>query len=295
MTENEKEMTGKEYMESEAERKKKREEIRERFNEVVFPDPIMEPIYFGRTHKTAVQGKRLMRDAKSGAQYAVVSKKYHTVFHEDVVRNLIEAVPEEFGNPVFNVKMLNHGARMRAEVTFPDIDKKVNGSELDLMGRVGNSYDTSLQLGWEWGAKELVCENGLIAFVTKEQSKARHIYGAISRMQITDNLNAALEDFSDQHNIWLKWNETKLTELQIDEALTELPFSDPEKEKLKELPLMNHNNTAISSMKEPTLWTLNSAATQYAKHEVTSLKRSYELENKIAAAMASLSYIWNRE
>lgn len=293
MTENT-EMTGKEYMESEAEKKKKREEIRERFSEVVFPDPIMEPIYFGRTHKTAVQGKRLMRDAKSGAQYAIVSKKYHTVFHEDVVRNLVEAVPEEFGNPIFDVKMINNGARMRAEVTFPDIDKEINGSELDLMGRVGNSYDTSLQLGWEWGAKELVCENGLIAFVAKEQSRARHIYGAISRMQITDNLNAALEDFSEQHNIWLKWNETKLSELQIEEALSELPFSDPEKEKLKELPLMNHNNIAISAMKEPTLWALNSAATQYAKHEVTSLKRSYDLENKIATAMASLSFIWNR-
>lgn len=284
---------GRYFMKKEAEQKEKRAEIREKFPEIEFPDPILEPIYFGRTHKTAVDNKTLIRDANRGTQYAIVSSKYHIVYHENVIRNIIEAIPEEFGEPKFNIHMFGKGARMRATVVFPEIHKEVNGSELNLLCRVGNSYDTSLHLSWEWGAKELVCSNGLIAFVSKEKARAKHLYGAISKIEITKNLNAALEDFSEQHNIWIQWNETKLSELQIDEAFKRLPFSKNEKEKMKELPLINHGGISISTMPEPTLWAVNSAATQYAKHEVHSPKRAYELESKIARTMSTFSHILN--
>lgn len=278
---------GANFMQKEEEKMAQREEIREKFPHINFPNPVLEPIYFGRTHKTQVQNKKLIRDANTGTQYAIVSNKYHKVHHEDVLRNLISAIPDEFGEPVFDVNLLNDGALLAAEATFPAIASNINGSEQNLMVRIGNSYDTSLMLNWDWGAKELVCSNGLVAFVKKDASRARHLQGPITQMELQAHLTKVLETYSEQNDIWLKWSKRQLSELEFTNILEELPFSEKEKDSLIEIPIMNHDNTPLSKIEKPTVWTINSAATQFAKHNVTSEKRSLELEGKIAKSIAN--------
>jgi hypothetical protein len=48
---------------------------------------------------------------------------------------------------------------------------------------------------------------------------------------------------------------------------------------------MNHNNLSIAEIKKPTLWTINSAATQYAQHEVKSELRKMDLDRNITSGM----------
>src|SRR6056297_163441 len=100
--------TGAAFLQDEKKKMEDRKEIREKFPHIPFPDPVLEPIYYGRTHKTPVEGKKLIRDANSanGAQYAIVSDKYEKVHHEDVLKNLISAIPDEFGEPVFDINLM---------------------------------------------------------------------------------------------------------------------------------------------------------------------------------------------
>lgn len=287
MTEMKNTLLGADFMKMEEEKTAQRKEIRERFSNITFPDPVLEPIYFGRTIKTQVKNKRLIRDAGTGAQYAVVSDKYHKVHHEDVLRNLISAIPDEFGEPVFDINLINDGALLNAEVTFPEIASNINGSDQHLMVRVGNSYDTSRMLNWDWGAKELVCSNGLIAFVKKDSSRARHLQGPITQMELQTRLTKVLDSYSEQNDIWLEWSKRQLNELEFGSIFEELPFSEKERDELMEIPIMNHDNTPLSKVEKPTVWTINSAATQFAKHNITSEKRSFELEGKIAKSIAT--------
>lgn len=263
-----------------------RTEIQEQFTEIKFPEPVLEPLYFGRLNKTDVVGKKLILDKNEGTQYDVVSDKYHVVYHEEVVRKLLDSIPEEYGKADTKIKLYKSGARMKIDTLFPEMGEfKVNGSKLDPKIILKNSYDRSLNLAFDFGAEELICTNGLTAFVSKEKGRAKHISGSILNMNLSNTIKTSLDTFSDQHKLWISWAEKELSEIEVKTVIESLPFSEKEKENLMELPLINHSNTSLVGMKKPTLWAINSSATQYAKHEVKGELRKMELDRNITNGM----------
>jgi len=265
-----------------------RAEIRKKFP-AYWPNPILEEIYFGRLEKKFVENKRLIIDANTGAQFDVVSNKYNLVHHEDVLSNLLKACPKELGTPDINVLFWKDGARFRATATFPDLkDSEVKKGD-PVRPRVvfKNSYDRSSYLRFEYGAVQLVCSNGLVAYEKEGETSTKHL-GNTNIENLSDLIKDKIGNFASQLGIWQEW-----TELPIPEDLViiakKMPFSVKEQEKLLALPLTNHEGRTLTSLgSSATIWDLNSAATQFAKYEVQGVQRSLDLETGIAKFMDSI-------
>lgn len=280
--------TGTDVLEEEKRMDGIRAKIHEKFPHVNFPEPILEPLYYGRVKPEEVINRKLVLDAVSKTQFDIVSDAYKVVYHEDVLHRLLEALPEEYGEAKVSVNMYKDGARAKIQATFPELgDFKVNDSKIDPKVILRNSYDRSSNLIFEFGAVELICKNGMTAFVKRESSRAKHLEGAISKVQLQNTIQNSLSNFSDLHKIWIGWAEKELSMIQVMEVVEELPFTEKEREALLMLPLINHGGTTITTLNNSnTLWSINSAATQFVEHDIKSEIRKDEIELKIAKAIS---------
>jgi len=207
-------MNGKDLINKQNAREDIKTEIHEKYPDVVWPAPILEPIFYGRLDKNPIPGKNLILDKNSGTQYDIVSDQYELIYHEEVLHNLLNALPPEFGTPKINVQMFKNGARANVSASFPDMNEfEIKGSETEVEYRLKNSYDRSTHLKYSAGLNELVCSNGLRAFKTKEKGNAKHIGQTISSFQLEKRLKASLIDISETHKLWLQWAETKISEI----------------------------------------------------------------------------------
>lgn len=258
--------------------------IRERFSHVVFPEPVLEPIYYGRFDKTKVTNRKLVLDVNTGHQMDIVSDAYVLHRHEVMVNDLLEACPEEFGAPKVDIRIMRAGAVASVEAVFPEIGKfQVNGSAINPRIMLMNSYDRSRHLGFSWGARELVCTNGLVAFRERAGGKFKHISGSLGKAQIEMRVRGAMEEFSDQVGIWNEWSKTQIDVNTGQEIMEALDLSEAARKVLIDLPLMNDNGRTLRSIgKDLTLWNVTSAVTQFAQHEVESDVRRLDLEVNVA-------------
>ena len=263
------------------------EKIRGLFPDVDFPSPVIEPIFYGRLKPKKVTNRNLILDRDTGNQWDVVSDAYHLVHHEEILSMVMDSTPAEFGKPKFKTKFINDKARSVFTVSFPEIgDFKVDGSKINAKVVIGNSYDRSARVTYVWGADELVCSNGLRAFVKKGSKKVKHLTGSFSKIDFGEIMSGTLSQFSEQVGIWDQWSKKKLTEIQKEFMIGELPFTENEKEKIMLLPLLNKGGQTLTSLgKSATVWSINSASTQYTEHEVNSDVRKLELEGKIATSI----------
>jgi hypothetical protein len=281
-------MVGSELLELQRKAEAERVGIRMKYP-AAWPAPILEEIYFGRLEKQFVEGKRLIIDASTGTQFDVVSDKYKVVFHEDVLSNMLKACPEELGEPKIKLTFWKDGARFRATATFPDLaDFEVKkGDPVKPRVTFKNSYDRSSYLRFEFGAEQLVCSNGLVAYSKEAETSSKHL-GEVNIENLSDLIKNKVENFSEQLGIWQTWAELPIPEDLVIIA-KKMPFSPKEQEKLLARPLTNHGGKTLTGLgTHATLWDLNSAATQMAKHEIASVQRSLDLETDIAKFMDSI-------
>lgn len=269
-----------------------RKDIHKQFPEFTFPEPILEPIYFGRLNKTIVQDRKLVLDANTGVQYDVVSDRYNLIPHELIVDSLLKACPKEFGKPEVKLKGWSLGAGFRAEATFPEakMDKEITVGDMVTPRAVSySSYNRSTHYGVEVGGEQLICSNGLVIFKKDSVSKRRHIITAQKPELLESVITEFLEGWSERTGLWREWASKQLSLAEMEEITVALPFSEKEREKMMELPLLSHDGKFLKELgKTATLWDLNSAATQMAAHEIKSEKRSLELESQIAQVIESV-------
>lgn len=270
-------------------------DIRSQFPDIAWPEPVLEPLFYGRFDKHPVEDRKLVMDTITGAQLDIVSDMYELIPHEVAMHNLLHSLPEEFGKPEHRISIWQNGARFRAELHFPDIQATEIKEGDPVRPRLiqTNSLDRSTFYGTSFGAEELVCTNGLVAYRSRLESKKRHIFGSQELSSIRDNVREAIENFGEQIGIWQHWNELQLEDMTEAQRLVDtLPFSETEKGSLLLLPLMNYDGKNITDLvqdKKATVWTINSAATQYAQHNINSTQRKFELEEKIANKMHQLT------
>lgn len=288
-------MNGEEILLRQQEIREVQLEIRGQFPDIVWPEPVLEPVFFGRFDKTVVENRKLVLDANTGAQFDIVSDQYELIPHEVATRNLLKSIPEEFGEPKLKFNMWADGARFRLEATFPEVGnfEVKPGDPVEPRVVQMNSLDRSTFYGFEFGAKELVCSNGLVAYRERSSTQRRHVFGAEDVDKLTLSMKAEIENFSEQLGIWQQWNRLQLGTIEEAELqLSELPFSENEVEKLLILPLLNNEGKTIRGLiKEgaATVYDINSAATQYAAHEVNSDQRQFDLERKIAQGIGKIA------
>jgi len=262
-------------------------EIRAKFPLLDFPEPVLEPIYYGRFDKNSVTNRLLVMDRNTGSQYDIVSGRYDLIPHEVAVFNTLQAIPEEFGTPKLKFNFWQGGARFRMEATFPDVARlEVKpGDPVEPKIIQTNSLDRSTFYGMEFGAVELVCTNGLVSYRKKGGSSRRHIYGAEDTIDIANGMKKEMENFADQVGIWSRWNEIQIGTIEEAElVISDIPFSEKEQESVLLLPLMNNDNQTVRGLIEQgkaTLWDVHSAATQFTTWDIHTDHRKFDIESKI--------------
>jgi len=280
-------MTGEERMLMEDQIESIRGKIHIQFPNIEWPEPVMEPVYSGRLKKTLIEGRLAVKDLNNGHFFDIVSDRYHLVTHEEVVHDMLTAVPTEFGKSNVDIFIYDNGARVRTNVTFPDLPASIGEiKEGDIVNpRISaySSYNRSTHQGIALGGEQLICSNGLVAFMESVRNKRKHIIGStITKEQLTEEIATFLTDFSKTTDLWRSWANRQLAKTELEEIVEALPFSETEQDKLLELPLMNNDGQFIKQLEKVTLWDVNSAATQYARHEVRGEQRAIDLEEQIA-------------
>lgn len=268
-----------------------REDIHKKFPDFKWPTPVLEPIYYGRFEKTLVDGRQLIMDADTGKQWAVVSNQYEMIPHELVLHSLLNACPEHIGTPEVKLRMWKDGAVFRADATFPNsnLDSEIRVGDM-VRARIsrGSSYDTSTGNIFECGGEQLVCGNGCVAFVSEKKERWKHI-GTLSEEfegVMRSYVETFIESWTEQTDTWKRWAEQKLKAEEVVELIETLPFTENEQKKILQLPLMNHDGDWLKNMGDNvSLWDINSAATQMAKHEIVSGMRATALESQIAKVL----------
>jgi len=284
-------MTGQEMMDIENRVEEIREEMHTRFPDVKWPEPALEPIYHGRLKKVEVKERKAIMNILDGTVWDIVSNDYALIPHEKALYDVLNGLPEEMGTPEVDIQLWKDSARFKANIMFPEVNDKFGmdikkGDRVRPRLSVVSSYDRGLLHSIEMGAEQVVCTNGLVMFKATGKAKRKHIIGSAMTVE---RMAVLAENFITEYSIsteqWRKWAEKQISKIEVNELLETLPFSEPERDRILHLPLMSAENKSLLEMSNPTFWDLNSAATQFAKHEVRGMQRSMDLETDIARVM----------
>jgi hypothetical protein len=270
-----------------------RTEVRERYPKVYFPDPVLEPVWFGRREHQRILGRKAIVDQKFEGNgqmiYGICSDQYKVVHYEDIVHMAEQSIGKltDYGIIQICPHTYLEGARMRISVKFPDMKseiKKVDSifPKVDIF----TSYDLSTKLKGQFGAFQLKCSNGMGVWKTFKQFAKRHLQNLFLN-ELGTNISEGLLIFGDQVNTWKSWAEKQISKDFYETIWEELPFSAAERVKIEALPETGTGLLLSQAVKsnDLNLWSLNSILTQFSTHEVKSELRRIDLEPAIARAM----------
>lgn len=281
-----------------------RQDIRDQFPNVVFPTPTIEPVFWGKDKKELIPNSRAVVDYDTGNVMSVCSKRYALVHHEDVLRSVIEktkTLKNIFGKPEIAVNLLNQGARMVFNITWPEASKDVKvGDPVCPLFRGFNSYDSSTRLGANFGMMRLVCSNGMIlADKYSTSSYDRKHVGEANVSEVEMYVEGCIEAFNDGFTAMQELASKVIEPETYDYIWGELNFSEREREKIEALPLIGFDNTTLSSFinrkadgtveGQVTAWMLQAAMTQFTTHEMKVGVRQLELAPKIGKLFLNLN------
>ena len=268
-----------------------RADVRERYPETKFPDVYKEPIWIGRQREeielqqdsVAICGS-FAEDQSDRIRYAYASNQYQIVTHEEAIQSIETALKDlpEFGDPEIHVSLLNTGALMRTRVTFPEAKYEVReGEPVNPQANLFNSYDLSKRLLSQFGARELVCTNGLVAFKVRSSIGQKHRLN-IDVGYITQEIQNGMSQFSEQVGLWSQWAKKELTPPEWIEVWDALPFGGKKseigeqtgryREELLDYPRTMDRKTIRGMLTDGkvNVWDAHSIVTQFISHEIES-------------------------
>src|SRR5512137_3054858 len=242
-------MTREEFLKEVARAEEIQGSIREEFPTVEFPNVYSEPVWYGRTADgiSKVDGRMAVIGEFKGDRYvyAIPSEQYKILPHEEVIHNLKTrlATLQEYGEPAIKVSLLNNGAYMRVNVQFPMVNMEVKpGDKMRPAVDVYNSYDLSRELELTWGAYQLICSNGAVAFRVQERISGKHRLN-LNLGHNLDRITEGLESYSEQIGIWRAWATKQLEGPEWTKLWDALPFGGDHRKKLLELKQAGTNHT----------------------------------------------------
>lgn len=274
-----------------------RKDIRDRYPEVYFPDPVLEPIWFGRREHQRIPDKRAIVDQKfeSNGQmiYGICSDQYKIVHYEDIVHMAEQSIGAltQYGTIQICPYTYLDGARMRISVKFPDLKSEIKKVDsIFPKVEIFTSYDLSTKLKGQFGAFQLKCTNGMGVWKTFKQFAKKHLQNLYLN-DLGTNISEGLLIFGDQVNTWRSWAERKISKDLYESIWEELPFSKAERTKIEVLSEIGTGLTLDFAVRnnDLTLWSLNSILTQWNTHNINSEVRRIAMEPLIARSMEILS------
>ncbi len=265
-----------------------REEIRGRYQDIQFPDPVLEPLWYGKRPTTRIDGKKVIVDQATETVFGICSDLYQVIHYEDIVKmveNTVAKLPE-FGKISVTPKIIGDGGKMAIKAKFEDVHYEIKkGDVVNPQIMIRTSYDLMWKLSGTFGAFRLICSNGMTVGKVFSKFAKRHIM-SLDPILLTESIQKGMGAYSEQVGLWKQWAETKLNAIVYDSLWEALPFSPTEKEKIEKLPEAS-TNLKLEDKKyreQATLWDMHSVITQFVTHEIKSEVRRADVEPLVARA-----------
>ena len=204
--------------------------------------------------------------------FDVVSPRYHVIQHAEAFDRVEEGLEAYFKKKVTsNIRTIDGGARFRAEFKLPMRPIKVGGSDVSEITMVmQNSYNRSLTFSAELGAFRLICSNGMKIGQSFGSIKARHVSG-VEGWNILDAVDKMVLNAPRLKEVWQEWEGQWV---QYEEAVELLNGQFPDK----------YLTPVLSEERYPrTKWQLYNDLTSFATHDVGSVRRRMEFDDRIAS------------
>ena len=265
-----------------------KEDVRERYPNVSFPSPALEPVWYGRRNLKRIPGERAIVDQNNGRVMNLCSDQYKLVHYEEIIKMVEDTIShiDSYGKIVLCPHIMHDGGKMRLTMKFPEAQHLVKAEAILPKIDVLTSYDLSYKLMGKFGAFILRCTNGMGVWKNFRQFARKHLL-SLNILELEQTIVEGLGIFGIQVDNWSKWSD-KVIDLDTYNGIWEtLPFSAKEREKIEILPEISTNLKIEDALKqkELTVWDLNSILTQWVSHEIRSDVRRIDLEPIVAQAM----------
>ena len=266
---------------------KERAEIRKRYPNIYFPDPSLEPIWYGRRPEKQVEGKFAIVDQNKENVFGICSEYYRIIPYEDIVslpETVFDNIKGKHGNATVTLNTLNNGGKLKILARLLDVPFEIKkGDIVNPTISIRTSYDLGWKMTCEFGAFRLVCSNGMKVGKVFGKYAKRHLI-SIEPEKITETILNGMELYNQQTDAWKKWAKTKVPEVAYNTIWQALPFSENEKAKVEKLAETGTQKTLEDKKwrDQISLWDFHSVISQYVTHEVNSDIRRVDLEETVA-------------
>jgi len=263
------------------------QEIHEKYP-IPFPEPSLEPVWFGKREKTLMADKKAIVDQRTGNPLGFCTEKYQLVRYEDVLI-MVEDVVKALGIPDAQIipRLLSGGGKMVVSLRVPSSQTEIaKGDAIIPKIEIQTSYDLSWVMQILFGMFQLRCSNGVGTWLGFEKFRKRHIQ-SLDLTLTSDMISSGLIQLEEQTKIWKEWKGLKVPEDAYIKVWEELPFSSAEKEKIEALPDVT-SHLRLPDLRERDsldMWSMNSILTQFATHHIKSDLRRHEIQPQIARGM----------
>lgn len=271
----------------------RRADVRNRYPQVDFPDPVLDALWVGKRNLTRITDQKALVNQNDGRVMAIVSDRYKIIPYEDTISMVEEVTKEVTGYGAIQLcpRVFANGGKFSVTMKFPESQHLIReGDGIVPKIDIFNSLDLGMKLLGRFGAFRLRCTNGMGVWEQFKRFARRHL----QKLFLDDLKMSILEGmslFGIQVESWKRWAAIDLSQDVYDGAWKLLPFSEAEKEKIEVLRGIGDSLTLPDALKQKalTLWDMNNVLTQFATHEVKSDIRRIELEPAIARTMEHLA------
>ena len=256
-----------------------------------FPEVISQPVMWGCAHdpRQAKRYKALV-DARTGKLFAIVSKDYRLIRHEEAIERIEAAIHErdDLGHCEVHTEFYNQGGRMRTTYRFTEVAVEVQaGDVIKPQLHLCNSYDLSWPLIVHLGAFRVVCTNGLVVREEFFHLRKRHII-ALDQMHLRKEVSTALQRFYLQTKEWKNWAERQITEDLYTEVMKAMNLGKKAAEEIEDRVHKEAEGFDGNAFPIISLWVFFNILTWYITHKAASLNHRVEMEKRLRAAMSYL-------
>lgn len=264
-------------------------DVRNRYDDVAFPDVHMDAVFHGMSAASSkiVKGRQAIVLTMDDEEMVsgICSDQYMLIPHEWAIWRFEQILDTEeafkpLGRANIRPNVLGQfGCKMRLEAEFPDANVTIAGDQVSPRAGIRNSLDLSME--WEpwFGGYVRRCTNGLLMWGNLIEGGRKHKM-SLDLEENIQRLILGVEKLDEMFGIWDSWTKKLLSQADAKRMLEGSPLSDKQVEKIMELPEIGTNRQLMTES-EVTPWFINSIVTQYIEHEMENTPSRLNTEEKV--------------
>lgn len=292
-----------------------KQEMRERFSNVAWPDLSQERLYVAgydfavpglvgnAIQKEIDEEHELWDNAVDGKIpniVAVCSEQYNFVPFEVASKVFLDFIDEYsgWGKPKINFDIIDGGRKMKATAEFNEHKDTLKASAKvgDDIAPVGGFYH-GIDLDWMFrvwaGALRLVCSNGMVGHHLNLELGKKH-KSTLDIGTMINSLAPTFEKYSEQLEVWNTWGETVIPAPAAEDLILASGFGSKHQAEILALPEKSTGETVEQWMQGSSgvnVMNLYNVLTQFTTHEIESDLVRVKRGEQIAQAFETSDYL----